>query len=104
MTRALTREETKLITRKRLLEAAAKVLRLEGSGALTTSRVAREAGVAQPTFYVHFKDMEELLHSLAVDHMGRVRQPLRDARKRLGTTESDDILRETFRLPLRALI
>ena len=65
MIRTLSREETKLITRRRLLDGAALVLRAEGFEKLTTSRVAREAGVAQPTFYVHFRDMNELLHALA---------------------------------------
>lgn len=101
--RALSREENKMITRRRLLDGAALVLRKEGFGKLTTSRVAREAGVAQPTFYVHFRDMEALLHALADEHLGKIRKPLREARLSMKTAESDDPLRETFRLPLRAL-
>lgn len=103
MTRPLSREETKLITRRRLLDSAALVLRKEGFAKLTTSRVAREAGVAQPTFYVHFRDMNELLHALAEENLGQIRKPLREARLAIQTADSDDPLRETFRLPLRAL-
>jgi AcrR family transcriptional regulator len=103
MNRALSREETKLITRRRLLDGAALVLRKEGFEKLTTSRVAREAGVAQPTFYVHFRDMNELLHTLAEENLGQIRNPLREARLAIQSAASDDPLRETFRLPLRAL-
>jgi AcrR family transcriptional regulator len=104
MARSLTRDESKLITRRRLLEAAARVLCEEGLSALTTGRVSRDAGVAQPTFYVHFRDMEELLRTLAQEKIGQVRQPLRQARQRLRTSANDDPLRETFRLPLQALV
>lgn len=103
MIRTLSREETKLITRRRLLDGAALVLRAEGFEKLTTSRVAREAGVAQPTFYVHFRDMNELLHALAEERFGQIRKPLREARLSISMAASDDPLRETFRLPLRAL-
>lgn len=103
MTRALSREETKLITRRRLLDGAALVLRQEGFEKLTTSRVAREAGVAQPTFYVHFRDMNELLQALAEERMTQIRKPLREARLSISMASGDDPLRETFRLPLRAL-
>lgn len=103
MARALSREETKFITRRRLLDGAALVLRKEGFENLTTSRVAREAGVAQPTFYVHFRDMDDLLHALADENLGQIRKPLREARQSIKTADSDDPLRETFRLPLRTL-
>jgi AcrR family transcriptional regulator len=103
MSRTLTREETKLITRRRLLDGAALVLRKDGYGELTTSRVTREAGVAQPTFYVHFRDMDELLHALAEEKLTEIRKPLREARLSIKTADSDDPLRETFRLPLRSL-
>ncbi|MEW6270456.1 MAG: helix-turn-helix domain-containing protein [Thermodesulfobacteriota bacterium] len=104
MNRSLTREEAKLITRRRLLEAAARTLREEGLAALTTGRVAREAGVAQPTFYVHFKDMDALLEALADEKMAEVRVALRAARRRLHEAQAEDALRETFRLPLRAFV
>jgi AcrR family transcriptional regulator len=104
MARSLTRDESKLITRRRLLESAARVLREEGLRSLTTGRVSREAGVAQPTFYVHFKDMEELLRTLAQEKMGQIRQPVREARRLLRSSPDGNRLRETFRLPLKALV
>lgn len=104
MTRSLRRDESKRITRRRLLEAAARVLREEGLRSLTTCRVSREAGVAQPTFYVHFKDMEELLRTLAQEKIGQIRKPLREARSLLRSPSDGNPLRETFRLPLKALV
>lgn len=104
MPRPLTRDEGKLITRRRLLEAAARVLREEGLSALTTGRVTGGAGVAQPTFYVHFKDMEDLLRKLAQEKIGQIREPLRAARQLLRASANDHPLRQTFRLPLQALV
>ncbi len=104
MTRPLTREENKQITRRRLIKAAADLMRQEGPGGLTTGRVAGAAGVAQPTFYVHFKDMAELLEVMARDQMGQMREPLREARQAIRDASSADPIRETFRLPLTVLL
>lgn len=48
--RALTREEAKLLTRHRLMQAARELLADQGPEGFTTGRVARRAGVAQATF------------------------------------------------------
>ena len=81
--KALTREEGKLITRRRLLESAAKLLGETGYGALSVSAVARAAGVAQPTFYVHFRDKDHLLQTLALGQARRDRR-LRHLFVRIG--------------------
>ncbi len=105
MARALTREESKLITRRRLLEAAAKILREAGSAALSASAVAREAGIAQPTFYVHFKDKDDLLRTLAREKIDAMRRPLQQARRELVAGQGGlEALQRTFRLPLEALV
>jgi AcrR family transcriptional regulator len=103
VTRTLTREEAKLITRRRLLEAAAKILREAGYGGLSASAVAREAGVAQPTFYVHFADKDDLVRTLAREKVEAIRGPLKLARSRIAGSGIEAI-RETFRLPLAALL
>lgn len=100
----LSREEQKLITRRRLLEAAAKLLVESGYAGLTTARVAREAGVAQPTFYVHFKDKDDLVSTLAREKMEALRRPLRELRRQVARERGLDALRETFRLPLMYLL
>ncbi|HLK37695.1 MAG TPA: TetR family transcriptional regulator [Polyangiaceae bacterium] len=101
--RTLTREEGKLITRRRLIEAAARILRESGYGGLSASAVAREAGVAQPTFYVHFADKEALVRALASEKVEAIRKPLKDARARI-VGGGLDALRETFRVSLAALV
>jgi AcrR family transcriptional regulator len=102
--RALSRDEAKSITRRRLLDAAAKLLGKTGYGALSASAVAREADVAQPTFYVHFRDKDDLLRTLGEEQMGALREKLRAARERYFTSHGLDDVRETFRIPLEVWI
>jgi len=99
MSKPLTREESKAITRRRLIEAAGKILAERGHGGLSASAVAREAGVAQPTFYVHFRDKADLLRIIADEQVQALRQPLRDVRRRIAGAGFDAI-RETYRIPL----
>jgi AcrR family transcriptional regulator len=100
--KALTREEAKGITRGRLLDAAARLLGETGYGNLSASAVARAAGVAQPTFYVHFRDKDDLLRTLGEERIGALRARLRAARERVLKGEGIDAVRETFRVPLQA--
>ena len=104
MPKPLTREEGKLITRRRLVESAAKILAETGYGGLSVSAVARAAGVAQPTFYVHFRDKDDLLRVLAAEKVGALRGQLREARSRVSAGHGVDAVRETFRLPLQAFV
>ena len=103
--RPLSRQEAKLVTRHRLLQAAMGVLVEQGREGLTTGSVTKRVGVAQPTFYVHFHDMDELLRELATDIVERLRKTLHEARVPLR--ESADLIaasREAFRLSLRATV
>lgn len=102
--RALTREESKSITRARLLDAAATILSKRGYGALSASAVARAAGIAQPTFYVHFRDKDDLVRTLGEEQIGALRARLRDARQRIIAGAGVDAVRETFRVPLETWI
>jgi AcrR family transcriptional regulator len=103
-TRALTREEGKAITRRRLLDAAATLLAETGYGNLSASAVARAAGVAQPTFYVHFRDRDDLLRQLGEEQMGLLRTRLRAARQAVIEGQGVEAVRETFRVPLRTWV
>lgn len=58
-------------TRQRLSQAILTTLHRHGIGSLTTARVASQAGIAQPTFYVHFRNMDEALEELATSVVGR---------------------------------
>lgn len=99
--RTLTRSESKENTRRRLLDAALHILDEEGDAALTTTSVTREAGVAQSSFYVHFEDMDDLLHHLIKELTVQRRANAREARKRSRAAPRDcDRLRDTFRIPL----
>ena len=102
--RALSRDESKAITRRRLLDGAARLLAEVGYGGLSTSAVARAAGVAQPTFYVHFRDMDDLLRTLGAEQIGALRTRLRAAREGLLAGRGVDAVRETFRVSLEAWI
>ena len=99
-TPVLSRGEAKLITRRRLLDAGLGLLGEEGYENLTTGRIAAAAGVAQPTFYVHFADKDDLLRCLAEEVTSRLREALRQARRKIEHAGSDDPIRAAFRLPL----
>jgi AcrR family transcriptional regulator len=85
-----------------LLDAALTRLAQEGYGKLTASAVARAAGIAQPTFYVHFKDKADLVQALAQERIGKLRAALKEARARVIAGQTVEAIRETFRPPLEA--
>lgn len=60
-----TRKEAKEKTRRKLLDAMVELLDTEGPEALTTVRITERAGMAQPTFYVHFVDIDSALEASA---------------------------------------
>jgi len=64
-TNDMSRQINKERTRRRLLQAILKTIHRYGHGTLTTGRVAQLAGVAQPTFYVHFRSMDQALEQVA---------------------------------------
>ena len=102
MPRTITRAESKRLTRQRLLDAAIEILSESGSSKLSTGNIARRAGVAQPTFYVHFRDKDELLRTLAESNVELMRAPLRQARANLG--QGAEPVRSAFRIPLDAML
>ena len=107
--RALTREESKAITRKRLIEAALKLAGESDGRSLTVSRVAREAGVAQPTFYVHFRDRDHLLRAVGESRIEELRRELSRSRSRIDldalARDSDGSgLRDVFRFSLDTIV
>ncbi len=101
----MSRKEAKAVTRARLLTAALEVLDEDGEAALTTTEVTRRAGIAQSSFYVHFVDMDDLVHGL-VDHLASERRRQTRAARRMARRAPGDVeaLRDTFRLPLADLV
>jgi AcrR family transcriptional regulator len=51
-------------TRGRLVEAAERVIRAKGLGRATTKEIAREAGLAEGTLYLHFADKLDLIRAV----------------------------------------
>ncbi len=102
--RPLRREEAKALTRRRLLQSALRLLDERGEAGLSASAVSRAAGIAQSSFYVHFRDKQDLLRVLGDEALLRLRRALREARRRSREEPTDeDRLRATFRLPIEAI-
>lgn len=100
----LSRREAKDLTRRRLLAAALQILDAEGEAGLSASKVARRAGIAQSSFYVHFRDKNDLLQSLGDEAGSRLRRVTRDARRRARAAPTDEERhRAAFRVPLEEI-
>lgn len=58
-----------MVTRERLVDAAERIIRERGIGAVTTKEVARETGLAEATLYRHFPDKTALLLAVFGERM-----------------------------------
>lgn len=101
---ATPRRVTKERTRQKLIEATLRVLHEHGPGALTTGRIANAAGLAQPTFYVHFADMEDALTQAAAAVEERLLVRLREYRSELTLRDPEAGVRSVFRSTVKALM
>lgn len=99
----MSRQMNKERTRRRLLQAILKTIHRHGYGALTTGRVAQLAGVAQPTFYVHFRSMDQALEQVA-DWVAEELGPSFDRRGAVETDRAADVLQEAVAQCTRALV
>lgn len=102
-TSGMSRQINKERTRYRLLQAVLKTIQRYGYGTLTTGRVAELAGVAQPTFYVHFRSMDQALEQVAewvAQELGPGLQP--DASAEFD--RAADVLQEAVRKCTRSLV
>lgn len=66
-------------TRARLLESGRKLFGERGLRKVTTHDIARDAGVAAGTFYLHFGDKTELFRELALEAVAALRGRLESA-------------------------
>ncbi|GIW35723.1 TetR/AcrR family transcriptional regulator [Meiothermus sp.] len=57
-------------TRERLIQATVEILSREGLEAISTARVAHDAGIVQSGFYAHFASLEDCVVA-AAEHIGR---------------------------------
>ncbi len=60
-------------TRRRLLEAATRLFAERGLHAVTSAAIARAAGVATGTFYLHFPDKQALFREIAFGALDELR-------------------------------
>jgi len=67
-------ERARNATRARLRASGQKLLAERGLHAVTSHDIAGAAGVAAGTFYLHFKDKEELFRELVFDAIGELLQ------------------------------
>jgi AcrR family transcriptional regulator len=99
----MSRQINKERTRHRLLQAILRTIQRYGYGTLTTGRVAELAGVAQPTFYVHFRSMNQALEQVAewvAQELGPGLHP--DASAELD--RAADVLEQAVRQCTRSLV
>jgi TetR/AcrR family transcriptional regulator, fatty acid biosynthesis regulator len=103
-TRSLSRAESKELTRRRLLNSAMALLSGNGGDKLSVSAISRHAGIAQSSFYVHFRDLDDLLQVLGDELAVRRSSAVREARRRVREQPSAERVRDTFRIPLEQII
>lgn len=100
----MTRREAKQLTRKRLLDAARRLILAGDETRLTASTVARRAGVAGATFYEHFHNLNDLLQALSDELFDELRGKLAKRRREaLAATNNEERLGQEFRTPLEIL-
>jgi AcrR family transcriptional regulator len=70
-------------TRRRLIEAGTDLFAEHGLHRVTSARIARHAGVATGTFYLHFPDKEALFREIAFAALAELRARQERASERL---------------------
>lgn len=83
-------------TRRQLLEAADRALRARGLMGASTREIAREAGVADGTLYVHFADRIDLFIALIQEHLPPYVEPLKRLNALVGRRTVRANLAEVF--------
>jgi len=92
------RERSRLATRARLLAGGRALLAEHGLHGVTSHDIARAAGVASGTFYLHFPDKQALFREI-------VYEAIRQLRERLETAfESDEDIKVAVRAHAEALV
>jgi AcrR family transcriptional regulator len=90
-------------TRKRLVDAVIEIVRGEGLGALTTVEITRRAGIAQPGFYKHFRNVDECLEEATKEVLDGMRETFGAMRRRIRDRNDPEEVAEHFRAVLDAV-
>lgn len=89
------REQTKLVNRESILNAAREVFAELGYGETTVRDIIRKTGLASGTFYNYYKSKEEVFEALMDEGMMRIRPRIRAERIRSRTFE--EFVRNAYR-------
>lgn len=73
------REHAKAKTRQALLKSALQLYSLEGACGMSMNKIAKSAGIAQPSFYNHFDSLEALQNELSEQLKHHYLSPMRMA-------------------------
>ena len=91
-------ERRKRRTRQKLLDAARRVIARVGYEAVSVLDITEEADVSKGTFYLHFKDKEDLTRTLIMAGFDALRAELKAA---IGPGQSRDDLQEELEVVFR---
>jgi AcrR family transcriptional regulator len=61
-------------TRQRIVESATELFAAEGLHSVSSARIAKAAGVAAGTFYLHFRDKKQLFREIVFAALGRLHE------------------------------
>jgi len=86
---------------KQIIEAAVVVIAENGYHSSRVSKIAEQAGVADGTIYLYFKNKEDILVSLFKEKMGQFIERISASIKNLGN--ADEKLRQLIRMHFRQL-
>src|SRR5690349_984535 len=79
-------------TRQRLIDAVIEIVRGEGLGSLTTVEITRRAGIAQPGFYKHFRNVDECLEEATRQALDGMRETFNAMRRDIkNRTDPDEV-------------
>ncbi len=81
-------------TRRRIVEAAERVMREQGLARTTTKEIARAAGYAEGTLYRHFANKEELFLAVLAERLPSFAGLTHDLPRRVGRDPVERVLRE----------
>ena len=71
-------------TRQRIVEAGTALFAREGLHSVTSARIAKAAGVASGTFYLHFRDKKALFREIVFAALGQLQEAQRQATEAAG--------------------
>ena len=71
------REQAKARTRRALLKSALRLYSLEGAQGMSMNKIAKGAGIAQPSFYNHFDSLDALQNELSAQLKDNYLSPMR---------------------------